>query len=445
MLNTLFGRLLLASVVILTASFGVIAYIISDLIRDNVYAAKSEQLRVQNFVLLTSAQIGDNTVVLPAEQREPLLDEYQSGLYGFVSNVQGDILWQSYSAQSISIPKTLLQAEPGDPGDFEFLTTDDYFIYRYLVRWELQTDKPQWLVFTIMEDNRATNTAIQAFQQRLYRWLAAIAVGLLILLLLTLRWGTTPLRQLAKNLKAIETGKAERIEGNYPIELQSVATNLNQLIDSERLQRERYYTTMADLAHSLKTPLSVIQGELNSQSSSINPLLNDQIQRMDEIIKHQLQRAVIASHHKLAESIPVERCVERIIKALLKVYADKHIEVEQNITENLLFKGDERDLMEILGNLLDNAFKACHNSIKYEAYQTADALIMAIHDDGQGIPEAARSRLIERGQRADTRHSGQGIGLDVATDIIDSYQGKLTIETSPLGGAAFIIRFAQPE
>ena len=448
MLNTLFGRLFLASVVILGMCFGLIGYVIHQLILDNVYASKQEQLRLQNYVLLTSAQLGETGIELPEEQREPLFDDEDSGLYGYISDTSNTFLWRSYSTKKLdhdtATEKALVATLIDQPGSYEFEVTNDYFIYRYVVLWELIADKPQFIVFTVVEDNSPTLAAVHAVQQNLNRWLAGIAIGLIITLLLILRWGTHPLRQLADNLKHIEAGKSDRLEGKYPVELQGVARNMNQLIESERQQRERYYRTMSDLAHSLKTPLSVIKAELSSLGESDNKtLFSTQTQRMDEIIKHQLQRAVIASHHQLTGNVDINQCVERIISALKKVYASKSITFDTIIPDQIHFKGDERDLMEVLGNVLDNACKACVNNVKIEADQSASQLTLSIHDDGPGIPVADRDKLIKRGQRADTRHPGQGIGLDVVTDIISTYQGELTIDTSPLGGALFQLHFRQ--
>jgi two-component system sensor histidine kinase PhoQ len=444
MLNTLFGRLFLASIIILSLCFGFIGYIINQLIVDNVYASKQEQLRIQNFVLLSSAQILDNKIDLPEELREPLFDDFESGLYGYVSDIEGNTLWSSYSAHSLKLAPSFFKTPIIEPGQFEYRIMPRYFIYHYVVSWELVEDQPQLLVFSVIEDSKPTVAAIKTFQWRLQKWLLVIAIGLIVTLMLILRWGTKPLRQLANNLKLIETGQAEYLQGKYPVELRSVASNMNQLIDSERAQRERYYTTMADLAHSLKTPLAVIQAELSHQPpSDQNSLITDQSQRMDEIITHQLQRAVVARSHQLTESIDIAHCVQRIITALEKVYASKQINFEKDIANNSLFKGDQRDLMEIIGNVMDNACKACKQQIKITVVQPGSQLQIAIHDDGDGIAAEIRTRLIDRGQRADTRHHGQGIGLDVVRDIIDSYQGELIIDQSPLGGAVFQFNFNQ--
>ncbi len=439
--NTLFGRLLLASLVLLGAFFGLLNYVISQVFNDNVTAGKHEQLRLQNYILLSSAQFGENdNIVLPDELREVRFDEYESGLYGYVTNEQGKILWASYSAHNLSLEPQLLKATEPEPGKPEFQKTEQYFIYHYSVLWELVEDHPQLLTFSVLEDNTPTKEKAAAFQYNLQLWLAGIGLALIIILLLILRWGTRPLRQLAIKLKQVENGETRQLQGNYPKELRGITNNLNELLATEQRQRERYRSTLSDLAHSLKTPLAVIQAELESKVAE-QALIVEQTQRMDDIIKHQLQRAVVTTPHKLAETVAIQGCVQRLTSALAKVYSAKGITFKFAIADDSHFKGDQRDLIEVLGNLIDNACKACVNTVKIDAAINGSSLTINIHDDGDGIPTEQRDYLIKRGLRADSRYSGQGIGLDVARDIIESYQGKIVIDDSPLGGALFRLTF----
>ena len=440
--NTLFGRLFISSTIILSLFFGLIAYITHQLNLENTYNTKQEQLKLQNYVLLSSASIGDDNIELPDELREPRFDEYESGLYGVISS-GNKIYWSSYSAHNLHLTPSDLTNTLAQSGEHQFLVSDKYMSYHYAVEWELGNEEKRLFIFSVLEDIKPTITKLNEERTQLHRWLASIAILLIIILLLIMRWGTRPLRILARNLKQIEKGDKEHLEGHYPKELQPITKNLNQLITNERLQRERYHNTLADLAHSLKTPLAVIQSTLEEKSETLanNPIINEQTQRMDEIINHQLQRAVLATSHRLTESVNIENCVKRLTTAMKKVYADKNIHFTVDIKTETVFKGDERDLMEILGNLLDNACKACQNHIHIISQTDNNILCIEIHDDGPGIPEQQRNTLIQRGQRADTKHDGQGIGLNVVTDIIDSYQGKFHIKDSYLGGAAINIEF----
>ena len=248
-----------------------------------------------------------------------------------------------------------------------------------------------------------------------------------------------PLRKMALDIKQIESGQKNKLSKNYPIELRGLSHNLNTLIETEKQQRERYHNTLADLAHSLKTPLAVIQAELESDRGANDKevLINEQSKRMQEIITHQLQRAVIATPNQLRNKISVAEPIKKINGALTKVYADKNISIEQEVATNTTFQGDQRDLMEIVGNITDNACKACNRSVEIKAHMNGNKLIIEIHDDGPGIPKEQQAHILKRGQRLDSMTSGQGIGLDVVRDIIISYEGELEIHDSPLGGALF--------
>ena len=437
--NTLFGRLFIGSVLALGLFFGFIAYILNQLALEKAYSDTEDDLRLQSYLLISSAQLGDGAIDMPEELREARFQRYRSGLYGFINSSER-LLWQSNSSHSVTVDDGTLSTDLKEPGQSRFVIRDGWFIYHYAVLWELQNDQPEGLIFTVLEDSQPILDEV-AIQQRRYRfWLLFTAIVLVIILLLVLHWGLSPLRRLAHQIKRIETGEFSQIKGDYPLELRTVTENIDTLLESEKLQRQRYHRTLADLAHSLKTPLAVIQTELNSESPNSRQEITAQTRRMNEIISHQLQRAVVVGSPRFSEKVAVDECVERLLTAMAKVYANKHISFHWDIAEPCFFNGDERDLMEVLGNLLDNACKACKEHVAVIAHYKNTMLVISIEDDGDGIDSSQRKRLLQRGQRADSLHSGQGIGLSVVTDIVDSYQGKLTIGASRLGGAQLSIR-----
>ena len=159
---------------------------------------------------------------------------------------------------------------------------------------------------------------------------------------------------------------------------------------------------------------------------------------MNQVVTYQLQRAVSSQQQGLNQRIDVEQVVQRLVAALQKVYRDKQVDCQTSVN-NSLFVGDEQDLLELLGNLLENAFKYCHRQVRLEARTEQQQLVISISDDGAGIPIDQQERILQRGQRLDTTQPGQGIGLAVSADIIASYGGQLHIDRSSLGGAAFIL------
>jgi len=265
---------------------------------------------------------------------------------------------------------------------------------------------------------------------------------------------------MARDLKSIESGAGEELQGLYPRELKSVTDNLNLLIKSERKQQARYRTTLGDLAHSLKTPLAVITGvaeKLSSAKSNGLPAdtvrqidtVEEQLDRMNQIISYQLQRAVQAKGASaLARQVKVSSVIERILQALDKVYAAKAMTHTESIDEQAVFFGDERDLMEIMGNILDNAYKYGHGKLQITVEVISagrEQLSIVVEDDGPGIADDQRQFVLQRGARADTLAQGQGIGLAVVTDIVDSYGGLIDVGNSRLGGARIQIVFENPK
>ncbi|MEM5529249.1 ATP-binding protein [Gammaproteobacteria bacterium AS21] len=258
--------------------------------------------------------------------------------------------------------------------------------------------------------------------------------------------GFKPLKEMAHDLEVIAAGKGDQLHGNYATEFDNMKRSLNNLLNAEKHQRERYRNTLADLAHSLKTPLAVLQGAANEnlQPDAYIRLTQEQVRRMDQIIQHQLNRAVksIGDGTKTS-AVTVTPIVERILLVLSKVYRDKDVHTILNLGDKIELIADERDLMEVLGNMLENAFKYCRSEVAVSMYDDKENVYISIEDDGSGVSENMRYTILERGERADTSATpGQGIGLSVAVDILSSYNCRLEVEDSfSLGGAKFCITF----
>ena len=163
---------------------------------------------------------------------------------------------------------------------------------------------------------------------------------------------------------------------------------------------------------------------------------------MNQIVSYQLQRAVTRQRGLVKHHVDVAWVAERISRTLDKVYRDKRVEFSLSVPAGCEFTGNEQDLMEVVGNLLENAYKLCLQQVRLGASVTAAGeLELVVEDDGRGVPESRRESILERGVREDSRTSGQGIGLAVTVDIVDSYGGRLEIEDSELGGALFRVSF----
>jgi len=242
---------------------------------------------------------------------------------------------------------------------------------------------------------------------------------------------------LSHELEHIEKGQKKSLDANYPLELQEVTNQLNTLLATEENQRARYRNALSDLAHSLKNPLAVIQSQAEISDSS-----SEQLQLINQIIEHQLKRAQSAGQASWHLGVQIPPVVDKLISSLGKIYHDKKLVFAVEVDPKAVFKGDESDLMEILGNVLDNACKAAKHKVSINIVIVGKRLSIEIADDGEGIAASQQDVILSRGGRADTYQAGHGIGLAIVNDLVSSYQGQLTITNSTiLSGAAFTIIF----
>jgi two-component system sensor histidine kinase PhoQ len=266
-----------------------------------------------------------------------------------------------------------------------------------------------------------------------------------------MRWGLAPLNKITEELAAIKTGRQTRLEFNYPGELTGLTDNVNALLSHQQEHLERYRHTLADLAHSLKTPLAVLRAavEEDEKGGTLRTTVQAQIDRMTQITDHQLGRAAAAGQSPLVAPVAIRDIVKKIVGSLRKVYAEKGVECRIEIPKDAVFHGDEGDLMEIIGNITDNAFKWCKTRVRITGHLRKnlelekETLEIIVEDDGPGVSPAMVKNVVERGVRADQAISGHGIGLSVVQDIVTIYGGQLQIGASKLGGAA--IGFILPD
>ena len=283
--------------------------------------------------------------------------------------------------------------------------------------------------------------------------LAANLLLVIPLLWLAAWWSLRPIESLAREVRELEEHHREKLNPETTRELTSLVRNLNRLLKSERERYDKYRTTLTDLTHSLKTPLAVMQSTLRSMRSSklsvddAEPVMLEQISRISQQIGYYLHRASMRSGSALLsrELHPVAPLLDNLTSALNKVYQRKGVNISLDISPEISFVGEKNDFMEVMGNLLDNACKYCLEFVEVSARQTDNELHIIVEDDGPGIPRNKRDVVFDRGQRADTLRPGQGVGLAVAREIVDQYDGKIETEDSLLGGARMEVIFGRQQ
>ncbi|MDX1571142.1 MAG: ATP-binding protein [Xanthomonadales bacterium] len=444
-MRSLTQRLLLAATAVLILFLGSMGLILDAAIRDSLAKAVRERLQAHVYTLLAVAEVTpDGALLMPDELPEARFSRPDSGLYARIAGQGFD--WQSPSSMG---ENPQLPVQPLAPGEVEFLEQADIgpeeaFVLRQGLAWEVD-DGDQAFVIVVAEHERVFNAQVAEFRRTLWIWIGAGAALLLLVQLWIMRWGIRPVRVLAAELDDIKRGHAERIRRAYPRELELLTESLNAFITSERENLDRYRNRLSDLAHSLKTPLAVLRAALEGRDDGGEVIT--QIDRMDELVGYQLKRARAAGHLTLSQPVSIERHAEQIAGSLEKVHAEKQVACSFEIDPGAAFHGERGDLLELLGNLLDNAFKWCRREVVLTAVvlpagtALRPGIRILVEDDGPGIAEDEVERVVRRGVRGDEQVPGHGIGLAIVGEIVDMYGGRIDIGRSDLGGARVTVEF----
>ncbi|MBL4711578.1 MAG: GHKL domain-containing protein [Gammaproteobacteria bacterium] len=429
---TLNRRIILSATLVLVVFISLTALTLERAFVDSNESALRDTLTSQLYVLMAVAEVENKQLRMPSDELDALLGLPSSGIYAFITDSNSKVMWQSSSALGVKPPMPV--ALPGGEKQFtkNRINKSDYYSFAYGVDWSA-ADTDIALTFTITTDMQSFDKQINKYRKTLWSWLVAMAILLLISQAIILRWGLSPLRKVGEELSRIEAGEQQQIEDRYPQEIEQLSDNINILLTQEREQKTRYRNALGDLAHSLKTPLAVMQSSIDRNKTK-DKTMPEQISRMNSIVEYQLQRAATAGSSPIGTSVAVNPVVTRMLDSLNKVYRDRNIKCNVDVDKSVRFKGDEGDLMEVLGNLLDNAFKWAHQQIDIQIEPCGKQIQIIISDDGPGISPEKINDLLKRGVRADQATAGHGIGLSIVNNIVIAYHGTLDIKPSTLGG-----------
>jgi two-component system, OmpR family, sensor histidine kinase PhoQ len=442
-------RLLIVASLVMAVFFGITGIVIERAYYETADAALKQRLQSFAAMLIAASEPGfDGGVRITHPVPETRLFLPRSGLYARMYRNDGLHAWDSPSldGKDIAFPVGLERGARR----YDTLTLNGATAVRSFsigVAWEGDMPVPEVYTVSVAEDVTAFNAEVAGFRRTLWGWLLVVALMLLTVQWAVLRWGLAPLRRAAGDIAAIEAGRKARLDGVYPAELQGLTENLNALVQNERERRDRYRLALGDLAHSLKTPLAILRGAAEGRDDGgFRATVEDQVERMSGIVDYQLRRAATAGRSALRETVQVEPVVRRVVDALGKAWRDKGVRCAIDIESGVRFNGDEEDLVEILGNLLDNAFKWCRTEISAAlrrpgapGERRGGGLVIVIDDDGPGIPDDVKAAVFGRGVRGDESREGHGIGLAIVRDIVDAYHGRIEISRSDRGGARVIV------
>ncbi len=451
---SLVTRLVRSAVLWIVPVLAVVTIALTWFYRQSTYKLFDDPLENAITDLIAAVETNDNTGSDLFLTREPIDPRYQralSGRYWMIGRYQADGTLlpvqasRSLSGETLNLPIAVRKAID-NKSQSEFRTTaegpDADEPLRVLARSVILPNGDPVIMLAGADIRDA---------QRDVRRFAAIAGGLMLLLSAGLvfavfwqvRLGLKPIFALREKVVDVREGKANRVDGTYPSEIAPLAGELNSLIDHNRDIVERARTHVANLAHGLKTPIAVLQNEAESSRSGLSDIVLRQTKTMKHQVDHHLERARAAARGQvIGVSTPIDDTVTPLARTLERIYRDKDIDFDIQIAPGLMFRGEKRDLEEMVGNLLDNACKWTKARVLVTAEPLEgdeSQLTLRVEDDGPGLEKDQYEEALKRGARLDEATPGTGFGLPIVDDLARAYKGSLKLGRSDLGGLSITL------
>jgi two-component system sensor histidine kinase PhoQ len=445
--NSLRSRVLLILAAALLVFFAATVAVLEWSLGASLARARDEVLEAQLLAMIAVAEPVEDTGLGLPEPPDGRMLTPGSGLYAEIRDGAGQVVWRSPSALGLVLE---LPAAAG-PGVRDSWTqaragASGLALSSLVIQWEFDDGHVEPYRFVVAQDQETWLAQRRAFRLGLVGWFGLLAAATLALLAFVLRRVMRPLGRIEQEIREMETARRDQLSGGWPEELRGVASNLNALLRRERDRQRRYQESLANLAHSLKTPMAALRtllpGEGTAGTGDVEAIRSE-LGRMDRIIGWQLRRAAAAGAAGRVglAPVPVAPIARDLATILDKVYRGREIGCEIDVPEALCFRGDEGDLQEMLGNLLDNAWKYGRRTVRVSAARGEPGMItLRVEDDGPGLEPERAEQALARGARLDESHPGQGIGLAVARELATAYGGSISVERSSLGGAAIVLR-----
>jgi two-component system sensor histidine kinase PhoQ len=439
-------QLVVAGVLIFT--LGAVGTVFDRSFTASAEKAAIARLDLHLYALLGSVEISDSGVALPVYITAQQFNNVNSGLYAVMLNYDSEIEWASSSIQYADTFLSNSNMQLPGRGQKVISIGDDsvepLFMLSYGIAWETAGQLKDYVV-VVGESMGSYNDLVLSYRQTLWGWLCGAGLLLLLVQFFVLHYTLNPLRLIVSDLADIQDGRRESLGEDFPQELSSLITSVNDLVDYEAKQKEYYRNNLANLAHSLKTPLAVLRAGISEPNlDQLRGEFSIQIDNLNQLINYQLQRSIIPSGKLMSKPVQLLTVVSKLRRTLEKVYAGKQLQITVNIDNAENFYGDEHDIYEVLGNLMENACKYTDTKVVVATESTPGhkkkkQCCIIVEDDGSGIPPDEVESALSRGVRLDSQNHGQGIGLAMVADLVEGYKGEIKIEKSELGGCRFVV------
>lgn len=433
-------RLLIIASVILVFFFMLMTLILENAFKRSIVTMEHARLEavIQDLTLLVQPLPQHNDLIIDTEI-DHRLKMPLSGLYAQVTKDNGSLMWRSPSMMGDSL-SFVTRVDSGKKLFYDILYKNKQKLfalsYKYLIKDGHEIIP---LVLSVAEDRVYFEQHLSEFTMALVDLSVSFIFLLVLILFLMLNWGFYPIKKLTKEIKLVEKGEIQYLSNLYPRELIFLKDNINHFISYEERRRARYSNAISDMAHSMKTPLAVLNNLKLYQpiQGKDQNILDEQVDRLQQIVRYQLQRANTLGASLFQKPVLINKVIDQVLQALEKVYFEKKVIVHNLIPEADLFYGDELDLLEILGNCLDNAFKWCDNTV-WIKNDIINQYNLVIEDNGPGFSVEMMGAYKQRGIRADEKRPGQGLGLAIVNDIVEIYGGELLVLNNNQGAKVMV-------
>ena len=441
-------RLLLGSLLWILVALWLAGLALTDMFREHVSRRFEAELDAHLNQLTAAFEVlpdGSGRLALPLS--DPRFARPYSGLYWQVDAAgsaarQGVLrsrsLWDSVLTVPVDTPADgeLHVHSVSGPGGAGLLMLERMI--------SVEGPRPERFRLIVAADVRGMNEPVGAFSRMLTISLIVIGIGLFAAALLQIWVGLAPLGSMRAALAGVREGQSRRLSGSYPAEIQPLVDELNSLLahDEELVTRAR--TQAGNLAHAVKTPLTIIANAAARDTGPLASLVTEQVADARRQVDYHLARArAAAAARMIGASTPVRAALEGLKRVLSRAHADRELSIDLDaVSPGLVFRGEEQDFHEMLGNLLDNACKWARHRVSVTATQSGKRMLLVIEDDGPGVAPDARDRVLGRGVRADEQVPGSGLGLSIVADLAERYGGELQLGDASLGGLG--VRLALP-
>ena len=437
-------RLAATAVVWALAVLLVGALALTALFRQTVLSDLDDRLNGVAELLLFSVDVGDGGELrLSGEPTDPAYAQVFSGRYWQVWSTESPPSAPALRSRSLwddqlAAPDGLLGealARPGEAVVGGVLGPDEEPL-RLLLRAVRLPGVESPLIIATAEDRRPADERVRNFAIAAAGLFGVFAAALAAGVVLQVRVGLAPILRMGGAVSDVRDGALERLSGRYPQELHPLASELNALMDHSNEVVERSRTHVGNLAHALKTPLTVLANEARRDDTALGEAVRRQTAAMTEQVEHHLQRARAAARARaIGARTPVAPVLADLARTLERIHSRSHVEIATEPDQERVFRGELQDLTDMVGNLLDNACKWAVSTVRVSTGSSAPGrLFIQIDDDGPGLDEGERRRVLGRGVRLDERTPGSGLGLAIVDDLARAYGGTLRLGEAASGG-----------